>query len=89
MVLIEAMACGVPCVTFDCPFGPSDIISNGEDGILVPNGDCEKLAESLVLLIESDVKRAQMGKHAKENVKRFLPETVCKQWNVLFKSLEL
>lgn len=87
MVLIEAMACGVPCVSFDCPYGPGDIICDGDDGVLVPNGDCKKLAESLVLLIESDTKRAQMGKHAKENVKRFLPETVCEQWNVLFKSM--
>jgi glycosyltransferase involved in cell wall biosynthesis len=77
----------VPCVSFDCPYGPGDIICDGEDGLLVQNGDCKKLAESLVLLIKSDAKRTQMGKHAKENVKRFLPETVCEQWNVLFKSM--
>jgi glycosyltransferase involved in cell wall biosynthesis len=89
MVLIEAMACGVPCVSFDCPYGPSDIISDSEDGILVPNGDCNLLANSLLLLIESESERNAMGKLAKENVKRYLPEIVCEQWNLLFKSMEV
>jgi glycosyltransferase involved in cell wall biosynthesis len=89
MVLIEAMACGVPCVSFDCPYGPSDIIRDGEDGILVPNGDFTQLADSLKLLMDSEFKRTSMGKLAKENVKRYLPETVCEQWNLLFKSLEV
>lgn len=87
MVLIEAMACGVPCVSFDCPYGPSDIIADGEDGFLVSNGDVDLLAQKLVLLIEDDVLRTKMGNNAKVNVKRFLPETICLQWDGLFKSL--
>lgn len=87
MVLIEAMACGVPCVSFDCPYGPSDIIRNNEDGFIVENGNTEALAEKLEVLIENEELRNAMGKLAKENVKRFLPEVIMKQWDELFKSL--
>lgn len=87
MVLIEAMACGVPCVSFDCPYGPSDIIDDGVDGFLVANGDVDLLAQKLVLLIEDDALRTKMGNNAKVTVKRFLPETICNQWDTLFKSL--
>ncbi|WP_395064863.1 glycosyltransferase family 4 protein [Flavobacterium sp.] len=87
MVLIEAMACGVPCVSFNCPFGPSDIIKNKEDGFLVENGDVNELANKIRTIIENENLRKQMGNHAKENVKRFLPEVICKQWDDLFKSM--
>ena len=87
MVLIEAMACGIPCVSFDCPFGPSDIITNEVDGFLVENGDTKAFAEKLNLLIEDAELRIKMGKNAKENVKRFLPENIMLQWDELFKSV--
>ena len=85
MVLIEAMSCGIPCVSFDCPFGPSDIITNEEDGFLVENGNTKALAEKLNLLIEDTELRLKMGQRAKENVKRFLPENIMQQWDELFK----
>lgn len=87
MVLIEAMACGVPCVSFDCNYGPSDIIATGEDGYVVPNGDCVALADCIITLLDDVTLRTTMGKRAKENVQRFLPATVVKEWDVLFKSL--
>ena len=87
MVLTEAMACGVPCVSFDCPCGPSDIIKNKEDGFLVPNGAIESMSEKIIELIENESLRMQMGTKAKENVKRYLPEVICKQWDELFKNL--
>lgn len=87
MVLIEAMACGVPCVSFDCPFGPGDIISNGKDGFLVENGNTDSLAEQLNLLIEHPALRLEMGQQARQNVKRFLPDSIMEQWDQLFKSL--
>jgi len=87
MVLIEAMACGVPCVSFDCPHGPSDIIADNKDGILVPNGDIPALAQALITLIENDQLRHTMGTNAKENVKRYLPEGILQQWDQLFKSV--
>jgi len=87
MVLIEAMACGVPCVSFDCPYGPSDILTNGSDGFLVPTGDTTALAQSLLQLLGDSALRQQMGHQAKENVTRYLPEPICAQWDALFQSL--
>lgn len=87
MVLIEAMACGVPCVSFDCPFGPADIIQNNEDGIVVENGNETELAHAICSLIEDDNLRRKMGAKARQNVKRYLPENVMQNWDELFKSL--
>lgn len=88
MVLIEAMACGVPCVSFNCNYGPSDIIQNGLDGYIVENGNIDALASTILKLIEDENLRKTMGTKAKENVKRYLPETIVKQWDELFKALE-
>ncbi len=87
MVLIEAMACGVPCVSFDCNYGPADIITNNQDGLLVAHNHIEGLATALLQLISNDALRSTMGTNAKENVKRFLPETVVLQWDNLFKEV--
>jgi glycosyltransferase involved in cell wall biosynthesis len=87
MVLIEAMACGLPCVSFDCPSGPSDIITDGDDGFLVPNTNIEALADKIIFLIENREERIRMGKNAKENAKKYLPENIISQWNKLFTSI--
>ena len=87
MVLIEAMACGVPCVSFDCPCGPADIIRDGEDGFLVENGDIDGFTKRLLELIEDENLRIEMGRKAKQNVRRYLPEVIVPQWDVLFKSM--
>lgn len=87
MVLIEAMACGVPCVSFDCNYGPADIIAHNVDGLLVPNGDSTALADGITALLSQEQVRMAMGIKAKSNVKRFLPEVVVKEWDTLFKQL--
>ena len=87
MVLIEAMACGVPCVAFDCPSGPKDIISDNKDGYIIENGNIESFIAALSILIENKDKRQTMGFLAKENVKRYLPNNIIPQWDKLFKSL--
>ncbi len=87
MVLIEAMACGLPCVSFDCPSGPRDIIKNGVNGYLVRAEDISAMSEKIKWLIEDIKLRQKMGNNARENVKRYLPETIVKQWDSLFKSL--
>lgn len=87
MVIIEAMACGVPPVSFACPCGPRDIISDGEDGLLVPPGDTEKLAESICRLIEDESLRRTMGQQARKSVERFRIERIMAQWNDLFEEV--
>ena len=87
LVLIEAMSCGLPPVAFDCPFGPREIISDGQDGFLVANGDIRMLAEKIIFLIENDAIREQIGKKARANVERFRIESIMLQWDSLFRSL--
>lgn len=87
MVLIEAMACGVPCISFDCPHGPSDIITDKNDGMLIANGDIEGLAQAIILLIDDESLRVKMGENAKKNVQRYLPEKIMNEWEQLFRSL--
>ena len=87
MVLLEAMACGVPCVAFDCPYGPRNIIRNGEDGILVEYLNSQALADSICQLIENKELRKEMGIKARTNVQRFSQESIMNQWIQLFNSL--
>lgn len=87
MVLIEAMECGLPCVSFDCPSGPADIIKDGEDGFLIAPESIDEMVEKLSLLIENEELRKSMGQNAKENVKRFSPNIIVQQWDELFKKL--
>lgn len=87
MALIEAMACGVPAVSFTCPCGPRDIIKDGEDGLLVENGNIEELANKICYLIENENIRKEMGQKARTNIQRFKIEEIAKQWDELFNSL--
>lgn len=87
MVIIEAMACGVPPVSFTCPCGPQDIISDGKDGLLVEDGNIEQLAEKISYLIENEDIRKKMGQQARMDVQRFRIENIAEQWKQLFESL--
>ncbi|WP_445738573.1 glycosyltransferase family 4 protein [Mariniflexile sp.] len=87
MVLIEAMACGLPCVAFDCPCGPKDIITDGEDGFLIQNGNINEFAEKLNALIENQELRFNLSAKARINAKNYLPNVIVPQWDKLFKSL--
>lgn len=87
MVIIEAMACGVPPISFTCPCGPKDIIDDGIDGLLVENGDIEGLAEKICYLIEHEDARKKMGEQARINVERFKIEHIAAEWKELFESL--
>ena len=80
MVIVEAMQCGVPVVSFDCPKGPSEIISNNVDGILVEDGNVEEFAKALMELMGNPEKRKQFGKKAVENVKQYEIENIGKIW---------
>ena len=87
MVIVEAMACGLPVVAFDCPWGPRSIISDGEDGLLVENGNVEALADALSRLMGDEVLRQSMAEKAIVNVKRFEIETIANQWLHVFNNV--
>lgn len=85
--IAEAMSCGIPCVAFDCPHGPRNIIKHNEDGILVENMDTTALADKLNYLIEYESVRQELGKNARVNIKRYAPENIMGLWNKLFTEL--
>lgn len=87
MVLIEAMGFGLPVVSFDCPNGPADIISDGQDGFLIENGNAEMFAKQVSVLMKDDKLRKEMGAEAKKNVQRFSAGKIVQQWDALFRSL--
>lgn len=87
MVMIEAMACGLPVVSFDFKCGPKDIINNNVNGILVHNGDIQGLADAMMRLMEDENLRKRMSEEAKKVVDTYSEETVMKQWTKLFESL--
>ena len=89
MVLVEAMACGLPVVSFDCPCGPKDIVKDGEDGLLVENGNIDLLASSLSRLMNDETLRQSMSKTGQKNAQRFSIDYVADQWRRLFESLNI
>ena len=84
MVMIEAMACGLPAVCFDFKCGPRDIIGEGENGLIVPDGDIEGLAEAIVRLMKEETLRKRMGENAKRVVETYSEERVMGQWINLY-----
>lgn len=87
MVMIEAMACGLPVVSFDFKCGPKDIIDDNVNGILVHNGDIQGLADAMMKLMGDENLRKRMSEEAKKVVDTYSEETVMKQWTKLFESL--
>ncbi|WP_159020234.1 glycosyltransferase family 4 protein [Algibacter sp. L3A6] len=87
MVLTEAMLHGVPCVSFDCPYGPSDIINHNKNGFLIKNGNIQDFSEAISRLIEKKDLRKLMGRQAIDDALKFSPTIILDQWNTLFKSL--
>lgn len=87
LVILEGMSCGVPFVSFDCPYGPRNIIKDGVDGILVEYLNSDALADSICKLIEDPALRKKMGIAAKKNVGRFSQDEIMKSWTTLFNSL--
>ena len=86
MVLVEAMASGLPVVSFDCPCGPKDIVKNCEDGFLVKTGNVDALASSLSQLMNDETLRESMSKEGLINVQRFRIEQIAEQWRSIFES---
>ncbi len=87
MVLLEAMASGVPCVAYDCPCGPKAIINHGVDGLLVEDGNQDEFIKQLELLMSNETLRLEMGKKAQATSNAYQIENVMPEWQKLIKSL--
>lgn len=87
LVLTEAMSCGLPCISFDCPNGPSDIIQDGKDGILVTKNDIHLLAAKIEMLMSNFHLRKRLGTAAKQNVLRYNVQHIMKMWIELLEKI--
>lgn len=87
LVIIEAMAYGIPVVSFDCENGPRSIISDGEDGILIPPFDVGLFSDRLVQLMNDEGLRRSMGEKGHNKSLRYKVDVVGKQWKHLFDEL--
>ena len=88
LVLVEAMACGLPVVATNAiAGGPRSIIGDSEYGILVPNGDAQKLAEAVVKVLTSEDLRNQLIACGKDRCKAFDPQIIAKQWLLFMEQL--
>lgn len=87
MVMIEAMACGLPVVAFDFKCGPKDIISDGENGLIIRNGDIEALAGGMMRLMEDTENRKRMSLNARKIVDTYSEKAVMEKWIGLFNNL--
>ena len=87
LVLIEAMRCGLPVVSYACPCGPKDIITDGEDGFLVPLGNEKMLAEKICYLIEHPDIREKMGQAALKKAEKYSMDNIVSMWMNLFNNL--
>lgn len=87
MTLVEAMRCGVPVISTDCPLGPAEIIHDGIDGCLVPVGEPRGLTDAMLALIENEPRRHVMAEAARVSARRYDPERVVAHYTHLFTTL--
>lgn len=87
LVIVEAMACGLPVVSYACPCGPKDIITEGKDGFLVEVNDEVTLANRINILIENENLRKRMSEEAQIKAKQYKIENITSMWMDLFQIL--
>ena len=80
MVLIEAQSFGLPIVSYDCPFGPSDVIKDGYNGILVENQNIDDLAQAMLTLAQSLNLLSEYSVNSKENAKKYQAKNILLMW---------
>jgi len=87
MLMIEAVACGLPPVSFACPCGPKDVIENGVNGFLIENGDLQGFADKICNLIENEERRKEMGRMAQVRSEQYCIDKIAAEWDEMFRSL--
>jgi len=86
LVIIEAMACGIPVVSTDCPYGPSEIIEDGKTGLLAKM-DVQDLADKMEWMITHEEERKAMGARAHQAAARYRKEVVMPEWEKAYLSV--
>jgi glycosyltransferase involved in cell wall biosynthesis len=81
------MACGLPVIAFDCENGPRSLITDGEDGFLIPAYDVVLFSERLVTLMNDDKLRTIMGEKGVQNSQQYHISKIAQQWQQLFDDL--
>ena len=84
LVLIEAMACGLPCVAFNCPSGPAEIIDDGVTGLLAENGNVVDLSQKMEWMITHEVERKEMSVKARKAAEIYEPSNIMHRWEALY-----
>lgn len=87
LVLIEAMSCSLPVVSFDCKYGPQSIIQNGETGFLVSQSNTKELANAICSMIENDEMRQRMAMNARSESQKYQPQYMMPIWHEFYRSL--
>jgi glycosyltransferase involved in cell wall biosynthesis len=87
MVIVEAMSCGLPVVSFDCPHGPSEIITPGRDGTLVPADDVAGLSAALDELLCEPARRRAYGAAARQAARAYEARAIAARWDALLDEL--
>ena len=87
LVLIEAMSCGIPVISFNCDNGPRNIIQDGEDGLLARNGDIDDLAAKTIYFIKNHEVRQAMGSQARLHAARFKENSILTRYVNLYQQL--
>src|SRR5574344_2540891 len=82
MAIIEAMACGLPSVSFACPSGPSDIITDGKDGYLIKSMNQDAFCSKLSSLMSNEDLRKEMGANARKTAEKYSIENISGRWIV-------
>lgn len=88
MVLVEAMCQGLPCVSYDCPNGPSDIIKDGYNGLLIENQNQSALVKGIEYMIDHPEERKRMGANAPDSIAPYAPGKIAEKWVRLFNNLK-
>ena len=87
LVLIEAMAYGLPVISTNCPYGPSEIVTDGFNGFLVEKNDVDSLAEKMSWMIAHKSERKQMGNEAYKSAMAYKMDVVMQKWEQQYLSV--